>query len=305
MKLKVLLNVAILWVAIPIQAGIDVRVVDFPQRVSMYGPIVITAEVTNSGSGPVLVPFSTQSESRHFVQFGSTVESLSNVAGPSGLGGGSATWLEPGQSRLFQTEIGQFWVFEPGEVLVRAGLRSTGKCQYQATGNERFPLELVHKTSFHTWYKCWKGESLSEIVTIDIVEPNTALDREALEYFESDEFRSAHGSNPRLGMWSGMEDLLERYPQGAITYAVGSRACARSPNCLEQLLELQPSHPLEGHMRTQLALALLRSGRGAEVTESSVEDLPPALGQFIMQQKPALERQFQRIREKRRESDSR
>lgn len=276
----------LLLAALPAWADIDVRIVDYPSQVLLYSPILVTVRVANQGSTPLLIPASNGTSNGYFVEYGPGPESLSTYRPILTKGASSVVWLKPGSSWLFQVDLGRFWIHEPGRIFVAGGVASTGKCQHVATGTETFPLRVVHETAVSKWYECWSGHVSSSVVSIDIVEPNTTIDREALDYYESPSFVSMRGY-PNLGVWAGYHLLLERFPTSQLTYVVGFHACDENASCLQQLLDLQPSHPLSPYTRLQLSLALLGSGRSAEVTASFVEGLglPDGLEQYLLQRR--------------------
>jgi hypothetical protein len=272
---------ALLLVALPAWGGLDIQIIDCPSRVLVYSPILVTAKIENRGSEPVLVP-----TSGYFIEYGPAPEALSAYRPVVTKGGGAVVWLEPGSSWLFQVDLGGSWVHKPGRLFIAGAIKSDGRCQHVATGAEPFPLKLVHETTVSKWYECWSGSASSTVEFIDIVGPDTAADREALAYYESPGFLSMRGY-PNLGIWAGHQQLMERFPTSQVTYGVTFHACDENPGCLRQLLDLQPSHPLTPHTRLQLALALLRSGRGAEVTDAFIDGLGLADGlkQYLLQQR--------------------
>lgn len=259
-------------------AGITVEVVDYPERVSVYSPMLVTARVVNHGPDPELIPM------KGMIQTGSTPETLSWYEPVLACGGGALKWLKPGEAWLFQADLGRFWDKNaPGDLHVAAGIQSNGECLYSATGAETFPLTLAHETPTRSWYECWSGEVLSGVVRITIEPPSEVVDKEALRYFEENHYL---GGLPNAGVWTGSALLLEKYPTSSVTYAIGLQHCKKSPSCLQRLLDEQPSHPLTAHTRFTLAMALRDTRPESESKEAWVEalNLPDGLAEYLLQE---------------------
>lgn len=273
----------LLLIATPGRATIDVEIVDYPSRVMRYGPILVTARVENRGVVPFVIPVTDLTSSSYFVETGTAVENLTEFRPIQSTGGGAVVSLNPGASWFFQVDLGP-WFHEPGSLVVAAGIKSTGECQHRATKRETFPLKLIRKEPGIEVYECWSGRAVSHPVSIDVVEPDAAVNQLALGFVLSPDFPVSDGRlNYRVRF--GFNHLLERYPTSHYTYAAGFYQCRTVPNCLRQLLDLQPSHPLTPYMRLQLALSLLESGRGSEVTGSFIDELrlPDGLRQYLSQ----------------------
>ena len=253
-------------------AAVSVNIVDYPARVLVYSPMLVTARVVNHGPDSVLVP------TKGLIKIGSSPDNLSWYD-PVDSSGGSVIWLEPKEAWLFQVDLGLFWTHAPGPLYVVAGIQSNGECLYRATGSETFPLKLVHETPTRRWYECWSGAEFSDDVAISIELPQTPVDSEALEFFERNSFL---GGIPTAGVWSGSGRLLEQFPSSEVTYAVALQHCGKSPDCLQELLDRQPQHPLSVYARFRLAMARLDTGQTAE----SVKDLelPEGLELYLVQE---------------------
>src|SRR5262245_4132495 len=117
-------------IGLPAAANVTVRIVDYPTSVLRYSPVFVTGRIENNGSTPVLVPGSSRTSSRWFVETGRSAESLSEQSRfDSTTISTELVWLKPGESVLFVEDIG-FWLWTdgPGRYFIRAGLRSTGEC---------------------------------------------------------------------------------------------------------------------------------------------------------------------------------
>jgi hypothetical protein len=282
MKLIASLGLLMLVVS-PAWAQLDVTIVDHPPEVLRYGPIPITVRVQNLGASGVLIPATNHTSSRYFIETGSSPDALTEFQPIQSTGGGSVVWLAPGASWWFQVDLGR-WFHEPTRLFVTAGICSTGKCQFRASGAEPFPLKVVRKAPGVEQYECWEGREMSAVVSVEIVEPSSTVDLEARDYLRSPEYPSA-GFVEKLGLQFGVRELLERFPTSHYTYAAGYYACTKTPACIRNLLELQPGHPLEPYMRQQLALAMLHAGQGSQVTEPFVKslELPTGLEDYLAQ----------------------
>ncbi len=278
----------------PALAQVSVEVADYPARVFSYSPVLITGVVVNHGSEPVLVPASFASDSRYFIETGSTTENLKEFMPFRFDGGGDAVWVRPGESWFFQMEIGRWWLKLSGPLVVRIGMRSTGRCFYSPRGDEEFPLKLLSKNG-DAVYECWAGHVVSDPVTIDFVEPDSAVDRATLDYIRSQEFPYAcHSEYDNGCLRHGAAQLLERFPSSHYTYAsMFPSGPTTSPEHLQRLLDLQPSHPLTPYTRFMKALASISSGRGAEISFEAL-DIPSALKDYLMQQKADYEKRQRR-----------
>lgn len=274
-------------------AQVTVSIVDYPTSVLRYSPVFVTGRIENHGSSPVLVPSSNQTGNRWFVEVGPTPESLAERRlAQASTASTTLVWLKPGESQLFLDDIGHWlWSNGPGRYLVRAGLNGTGECLYYSKGDEDFPLKALVKRPGYEIYECWSGNEVSEIVSIDVLEPDHAVDRESLQYLESPDPPGfcCGKSKFHLTLQFGAHDLLERFPTSHYTYVGMFHGCRTSPECLQKLLELQPSHPLTPYTRFQKALASISSGHGDEVSLQAL-DIPLALKDYLVQEKMAYKK---------------
>lgn len=266
---------------------VDVQVVDSPSSVLRYSPILVTARVQNLGSEPVLIPATDNTVSRYFVEIGRSEGSLWELQMPLSDGSsGAVVWLKPGESWLFQVDVGP-WIPESGTHVIRAGLVSTGKCQYRATGKEAFPLKAVAKGPGYEAYECWTGREVSGIRSIDIREPESAVDRDALAFVRSSEFPVDCCLEGRfyLRLQFGAASLLQRFPNSHYAYVGGFYAAEKSPDSLQRLIDLQPAHPLTPYTRFRSALALIRSDpKKLSPEQVSSLDIPAALKEYLLQE---------------------
>jgi hypothetical protein len=283
MKCFVTLCILVLTVSLPAWAQLDVTIVDHPARVLRYGPILITVQVQNHGTEDLLIPATNYTSSSYFIKTGPTPDTLAEFQPIQSTGGGSVVWLPAGARWLFQVDLGR-WFHEPESVFVAAGIRSTGECQYRASGRESFPLKLIRKAPGVEQYECWAGHETSGVVEIEIIEPDSGIDRAARDYLRSPEYPFA-GYVEKLGLQFGTRGLRERFPTSHYTYAASYYACDAAPDCIREQLELQPSHPLAPYMRQQLALAMLETGEVDRVTTSFIKDLalPAGLHAYVVQ----------------------
>ena len=276
-------------------AEVSIRVADYPSKVLSYSPVFITGVVENYGSEPVLIPASNWSNCRYFIETGSTREDLKELKPyDARVVSIPLVWLRPGESWFFHVEIGQ-WVPLTGSSLIRLGLRSTGECLYRPQGDEKFPLKLLYENPSVKVYECWAGHVVTDAVTIDFVAPDSAIDREAMEFLRSPESGLAPylKSNVDLPLKKGASHLSERFPSSHYTYAGMFSGCMNSPECLQKLLDLQPSHPLSPYTSFQKALASIRLGREEEVSVETL-DIPSPLKDYVMQEKAADEKRQRR-----------
>ena len=280
----------------PVAADVAVQIVDYPTSVLRYSPVFITGRIENYGSTPVLVPASNGTSNRWFVEVGPTPESLSERRfAQASTTSTLLVWLKPGESQLFLDDIGH-WLGSngPGRYLVRAGLNGTGECLYYAKGDEDFPLKALVKKPGYEIYECWSGHELSDTVFVDVLEPELAVDREALQYLESPDAPFCCGKSKfHVTLQFGAPYLLERFPTSHYTYIGIFHACRTSPECLQKILDLQPSNPLTPYTRFQQALASVRSGRGEEVPLQAL-DIPTALKDYLVQEIAAEEKRQSR-----------
>jgi len=286
-------------IGLPAAADVSVRIVDYPTSVLQYSPVFVTGRIENHGSSPVLVPASNSTSNRWFVETGRTAESLSEQRRfDSATTSSELVWLKPGESVFFVEDIGFWlWIDGLGRYFIRAGLQSNGECLYQPRGDEKFPLKVLAKhpgLAFGT-YECWSGHELSEIVSIDVVEPDLAVDREALQYLESPDPPGFCCGKSRfdLTLQFGAPYLLERFPTSHYTYVGSFYAGQNTPASLQRLLDLQPNHPLNPYTRMSRALSLINSGRGEEVSFETL-DIPSALKDYLVQEKVAQEKREKR-----------
>jgi len=287
-------------ISLPAAADVAVEIVDYPTSVLRYSPVFVTGRIYNRGSSPVLVPVSNYTANRYFVEVGRTPESLTEQRLASASTASSdLVWLKPGQSWLFRVDIG-FWLWSDdlGRYFIRVGLNGNGECLYRSWGDEGLPLKALVKEPGREIYECWSGHEVSEIISIDVHEPDAAIDRQALEFIRSTEFPVNCCLEDRfyLRLQFGAAALLKQFPTSHYTYAGIFLGGMNAPESLQRLLELQPTHPLTPYTRLQRALALINTGRGAEVTPSSVDalDLPEVLKDYLMQEKVLHEKRQKR-----------
>lgn len=300
--MKRALVLAFCFVAVhPTLAQVSVQVADYPVRVFSYSPVFITGVVENHGSEPVFLPASFATENRYFIETGSTKENLKEFMPFRFDGGGDAVWVRPGESWFFQMEIGRWWLKLSGPLVIRVGMRSTGRCFYYPRGDEEFPLKLLNKNGAHgdPVYECWHGHVVSDPVTIDFVEPDSAVDRAALDYIRSPEFPYSCNLEYDNGClrYGGAAQLLERFPSSHYTYAsMFPGGSTTSPEYLQKLLDLQPSHPLTPYTRFMKALATIRSGPDDQVTLAALQalDIPSALKDYLLQERAGYEKRQKR-----------
>ncbi len=279
----------------PALAHVSVEVADYPARVFNYSPVFITGVVENHGPEPVLLPEARFRENGYLIETGPTKENLKELIPYRFDGGGTPlVWLQPGESWLFQMEIGQFLPVS-GSVVIRVGLRSTGQCYYFPQGGEEFPLKLLNENGDRgdPMYECWTGHVVSDPVTIDFVEPDSAVDRQAMDYLQSPESGVAPflNANWDVPLQKAVSPLWDRFPTSHYTYAGMLRGCMKSPECLQKLLDLQPSHPLTPYTRFQKALTSITSGD--EVSLQAL-DIPSALKDYLVQEKAGYEKRQKR-----------
>lgn len=279
-------------VARPALAQVSVEVADYPAQVFSYSPIFVTGVVENHGSEPMLLPATWVTENGYFIEIGSMNENLKEYMPFRFDGGGDVVWVKPGESWLFQIEIGELWPHLSGSFVIRVGIRSTGRCFHYPQGNEEFPLKPLYKNADHgnPVYECWEGHVVSDPVTINLVEPDSPSDRAAIDYLRSSE--SPHACNLEYNngcLRHRISQLLERFPTSHYTYAALLTGGRRSPEYLQKLLELQPSHPLTPYTNSLKALAFIRSGRGEEVSFQAL-DIPSALKDYLLQEKAGYEK---------------
>jgi len=278
-------------------AQVTVRIVDYPTSVLRYSPVFVTGRIENHGPSPVLVPASNQTGNRWFVEVGPTPESLAERRlAQASTASTSLVWLQPGESHLFLDDLGHWMGLNgPGRYLARAGLNGNGECLYYSKGDEDFPLKALVKRPGYEIYECWSGHEFSETVSIDVLEPALAVDREALQYLESPDPPGfcCGKSKFHLTLQFGAHYLLERFPTSHYTYVGMFHGCRTSPECLQKILDLQPSHPLTSYTRFQKALASINSGRGEEVSFQAL-DIPSALKDYLVQEKAGYEKRQKR-----------
>ncbi|HKY31668.1 MAG TPA: hypothetical protein VJV23_03955 [Candidatus Polarisedimenticolia bacterium] len=281
----------------PALAQVSVQVVDYPVRVLSYSPVFITGAIENHGAEAVLLPVARFHENGYTIETGPTRENLKEVKPFRFDGGGTPLiWLKPGESRLFQMEIGQFLPVS-GSIVIRVGLRSTGRCYYFPKGDEAFPLKLLNGSGDRgdPAYECWAGNAMSDPVTIDFIEPDSAVDREAMDYLRSSESGVAPllNSNWDVPLQKAASELWDRFTTSHYTYAGMFRSCLNSAECLQKLLDIQPSHPLTPYTLFQKALTSINSGHGAEVSVQGLE-IPSALKDFLAQERASYEKRQKR-----------
>lgn len=294
MRRATALGILLVVLGSPAWAEVTVSIVDHPAWVLRYSPVFLTARVSNQGSEPVLVPADRYSSNCYFAEsarHGQPLEERQRfdaVSGPDRV-----VWLEPGESWLFRVDL-QPWLVEPGTYQARVGLRGNGECILQPTGSEVYPLTPVPHEGRLQRYQCWEGEIRSEIVSIEVVEPDTATDREALAFVKSPEYPLNMGYRSErdmvLRLQLGYQFLRERFPASHYTY-VGGFYRSKSAKTFQELTTLQPNHPLSPYARLEWALAVVRSAQHDEGVPFSISDLdlPSGLREYLAQEMRALE----------------
>jgi hypothetical protein len=268
-----------------------VEILEPPTTVWTYSPVHLTVAVTNYESHGVLVPLD---------GFGIETALEGESLRPANLGAGSTVadrvvWLEPGARWLDRLDVSTFLV-APGTYQVRANLRSFGQCRVLCSLVHTIPVPPVGKGHFADYrYECWKGDSDSEVVTITSAPPPGENDAAALEWLRSDQYPGFRDPRPFFELTTGYTWLKERFPQSYYTYVGGlygnTGFTPRAVAVLEELLVLQPSHPLTSETRLRLALAKARNGVPISL-EKEMDHLPASLAAYLEQEsrpKPTLD----------------
>jgi hypothetical protein len=295
MKRIITTGILLLIFACPAWAKVTISIVDHPDWVLRYSPVFITAKIVNEGTDPVLIPADDYSLNRYFVETGKSGGTLEERRQfDASVSKDEVLWLRPGESWLFRTDV-QPWMTLPGEYQARTGLRGNGECILRPTGAEAFPvLPIEHETGVQR-YQCWKGEILSNTVTIAVLEPTSAADIESREYLQSMDVPSkidckSEGELPTCLRFA-YKRLREKHPASHYTYVGGFYRAGRSAQALQDLLTMQPDHPLTPYTRLQWALAVVRGECRSARANIAVSDLelPSGLSEYLAQEKRIAE----------------
>lgn len=275
-------------------ADVRVEILDHPAQVLQYSPVLITAQIVNDGPDPAIVAVGRWMTNGYFVETGPLDGELvkrSEFSGTRAYTG--VKKLRPGGTWLFQLDVRE-WMSAPGQYRARVGVHGEGRCLLEKVVARDLEATLIldrrgSKRKGPAPYECWEGVVFSQEVTVQVNEPTSSIDTEALKYIMSPDYPVELGSELAslhfYRLMHGARYLKDRFPKSHYTYAAGYYGCGGTPVCIEDLLELQPGNPLEPYMRQQLALAMLKAGRADEVTSSFIESLqlPGGLKEYVDQ----------------------
>ncbi|MCP3982258.1 MAG: hypothetical protein GY716_23380 [bacterium] len=282
----ILASMAILVAVSASWADVRVEIVDHPAQVLQWSPVLITAQIVNDGPDAAIVPTGRWMQNGYFVETGPSDGELS---AKSLLTGSDASTnvrkLQPGSTWLFQIDVRE-WMSEPGHYRARVGVHGGGRCFLEKAVAEDLGATAIaqkrraRKQKGPKPYECWEGSVFSQEVTVQVDEPTSTVDREALKYIQSPDYPVAIGGFFRV--MHGARYLKERFPESHYTYV----SVFYSGGDFDWLLRVQPDHPLTPYTRMKAVMG--RSQKSGWCSESATAyaselQLRPSLEQYALQ----------------------
>jgi len=220
--------------------GVRVVILDAPGSVLLSTPAPVLYAIENRGSTSVLLPVNDTTHGVDVRSDGTDFVQHRNAGCPQG---DAVRLLLPGERLLAYEDVGDSLGHE-GPVEVRATLRGSGTCFLAPEEGHRLgALQLGPKQLFWAPFVCWEGEVISEPRTIIVTRASATVDIAALEYI-----RGRMGGLPLPMKLRLMREVRSEFPTSA--YAFAAALWGGQPKDLEEVITLQPSHPLVGYART-------------------------------------------------------
>ncbi len=261
--------------------------------VLLYSPVFVVVTVTNEGKAPVLLPINEGERGWYVdVRSGNNHFPYRLTTGPNTVND-AVTWLPPGAHYYLYDDIGRGIAL--GEYQVQAVLRSDGRCRLLPDGTEPYKVvPLPPRGPFvENAYECWSGEEESQIETISVKCPSTAIDNEALEFAMTNPH--VVGPDPHRRFLLGYRELKERFPSSAYTAIAAIHAGADT-----EVSEV-PDSPLTTYARFRYAM---RWACQVDDVKDYVKGLPPYYAGLVLQrceQDKAYAQRIQKLRKRQEE----
>ena len=276
MKLVNAVLAVLLLVTIPAAASdVVVDIVDYPEWVWTYSPVIVTAQVTNHGPKEVLVPNGRLAFNRYFVETGRRGETMTEARRFTGTTlADRVVQINPGESWLFQIDV-RFRLIEEGRYEIRAGVNGNGRCRLQLQEQQELTLRRLPSAHSTPLYECFHGRVVSPHKSIEVRRPpDSDVNIATWNYLTSPDFPVPVGQDAvELRMTIGWKYLKERFPQSHYTYA----AVFYGAKGYRWLLAAQPNHPSTNYTRMKSAL------RAPPVATEQLP-IPQALREFVKQE---------------------
>jgi hypothetical protein len=293
---------------------IQVAILNMPTEVYNFDPVYVLFAVTNRSDSAIYLPAEGSSQRGIEIYLARAGSDLRPMAAPKRLPTTPfptrTMWLAPGERWLYLQDIGPGVASLDGEVWVQAVLSSMGKCgDEQIYGRQSFPLESLRLETFRntpdgpSWevYRCWEGDSHSEIQSVTVQASNDPEDFEAQKFVAETQRAPRRDDEQARSSRTWPRGLDTRYPQSRYTFGYLSRAGSDVHDKM-LALELQPTHPLSPWVRGAVAKRVLdyrsscwdvdkrpfdREGKEPPTIEAST--LPAGVAEFLDQYRWYLE----------------
>jgi hypothetical protein len=282
-------------------ADLALRIVDVPQSVWIYSPLIVTAELFNNGNSAILVPV----EGFGGNGWGFELKSNNKWKGydtgfiADGIGT-KLVWLKPNESYFVQSDL-HLASQKEGTVELRAAIESSGECQQLEHGwpPPSYPVKKISDITKDVVYliECWKGYITSEPRKVKIELPDNESDRKILTEALAGKYSELSNDrrNDVFTIAHSFSTMMKLFPQSHYTYVAAFYA---PPSAfpvqywysMPLLLKTQPNSPLTPYARVQLILETLYrqdnpayEGRFPAI-DVSKQNLPAALEKYVKQQ---------------------
>ncbi|MCI0603094.1 hypothetical protein L0156_08760 [bacterium] len=252
-------------IALASEQPLSVEIVDSSDSVLLYSPVCLTGVIRNSSSRDVLVPVNEMWEKGWRFEVSRSNETLPSHDFGGDRGTDHMIFLRPGEKYFFSYNIGHYLVNE-GVYEVRAVLNSSGRCLLNDAAKGKYQAVRLPENGPARFYQCWSGKIKSSSVTILVSKPVVREDMEALEFVRSKQFYKSIGLPQMMKPERPLETydfsyaydvLKERFPGSYYTYVAGlykQRTAANGAvGILQELMTLQPNHPLSRYTKFELA----------------------------------------------------
>ncbi|MCI0602831.1 hypothetical protein L0156_07435 [bacterium] len=293
--------VLIAFLSLSGEAQVSVHIGDIPGRALVYSPLYIIGAITNEGTEDIVVPTAWNKKNGWQVDISPANEHLSRSPEPFRMFD-DVVLLHPGEKYYVSYNLGPL-LSKNGVYEVRITLTSSGRCSVAESDAQQLRMPTISALGTRRQYSCWQGMATSNIVKVLVESPVVAEDKNALNYIISGEayretkiphaLEVASKSSIESKFAFSYTNLKAKFPHSYYTFAAGIYAepayIGGDPiGNLEELLELQPYHPLAETARGRWALQVVsRPEHPTHKGELDIPSLkvPDAVKDFIRQQK--------------------
>ncbi len=256
MRLKLLWILAILFLqGSALFAEIIVRIANYPEKTLIYSPFYVYGEIENTGPESQAIVVEGNHGGAGFEA--RTLDNRLNIFDSIGSGiGDKVIVLQPGQKYLYQ-KSSLIGFSEPGIYEIRALLEGSGKCHLDDPNDYSLTKLPDEEDAQLPLYQCWGGETGSEIAKVSVTAPVIKEDVDALSYVSGSRYGKIGKMNTAFS--DSYSFLKENYPNSYYTVVAGFVTINYA--IWDEILLLQPSHPLAEYLKLQIAMCSMQKSQ--------------------------------------------